>query len=221
MRLNIISEFQHGQKPQKWFTDFEANPDSWFTEDGAVPFIYNPDGLLDVGDYGDTHAKIIASNIIYYVETYAPQLAGSPDLTYTIRRYILEKVAALGRISPTNSNGTRYVAFWNNKLIVECLKSLIQNDLLSMRDIIVSGNRHMCVIDYLRGGRFEHDAEEENRKQKMRELHLMRPDAKKAAMKDLGLDAASRKQPWQKSAEQNKLVRPGQKWWAMQSESLW
>lgn len=227
MRLRVISEFEHGQKPQKWFTDFTADPDYFFMEPDAVPFIYNADGTLHIGEYNETHRELIAQNDDgYYQPTYGAEM-GSPLSIDTLRKDLLPNRALLGRISGKYGNDQRYVTFWNaykpvgRKLLPECLKALLQADLISLdNDIVVSGDKHMYVMDYLRGGRFYDSPEENERKQKMQELHLMQPDAKKAAMKDLGLDAASRKQPWQKAAEQNKLVRPGQKWWAMQSESL-
>lgn len=217
MRLRTISELRDGQKPQKWFTDEYVDPDTWYGKDDAVAFIYNPDGTLHVGD---AHYDIIGNAISYYENEYK-DYANEIDIN-ELNYSILPKHALLGRISPLQGDNYRVVSFWNSNelsnLLPTCLKTLVNDDFLSLDDVIAAGDRHMYVMDYLRGGRFEYNADEEDRKQKMRELHLMRPNQKKQAMKALGLDAASRKQPWQKSAEQHKLVRPGQKWWAMQSE---
>ncbi len=59
--------------------------------------------------------------------------------------------------------------------------------------------------------------EEAERIALMRELHLMSPNEKKAAMKKLGLGSDGNQ--WVKEAQRLGIIRPGQKFWAMHSES--
>lgn len=129
---------------------------------------------------------------------------------------IIVRPVLVGRVSPNK----QYVAFWKyNDLMAPCLKALFHEGFITLDTIFANGRQHMPVRTFLRGGRFAPSPEDDERREMMQQLHLMGPQQKKAAMKKLNLIGGGHKQPWQKAAEQNKVVSPGQKWWATTSES--
>lgn len=257
MRLQVITELQHGQSAKPYTIErYEIDPDSFYRKTGAVPFIYHPDGTLQTSGHDRTHLDIIVQNSPTYglddwgFETFQElQLAHikgmqaekahqadcnpyeSPYYGALEARKKLkeEQIALLGRIGnyiTTAANGdninAHMLAFWNDSkmpdLVTPCLKDLFHQKLITLDTIYANGNKRMSVRDYLRGGRFDENPEEAERKALMQQLHLMPPQQKKAAMKKLKLAGGGHKPGWQKATEKHNLVRPGQKWWAMQSE---
>lgn len=244
MRLRVISEFRHGTQPYTE-VDFEYDPDMWTQQPQAVAFIYNPDGVLHYDAGKTVHKNLIAQHAEYYgmadrdfdscseivnlgIDAQSDGQQKVANHYFAIAKKIDEfrfgaaqESTLLGRISAPK-DGQKIFAFWNDydvpELVVPCIKTLLREELIGFTDLYAQLDKLMTVRDYLRGGRFEPDEEAEQRKAMRQELHLMSPANKKAAMKELGLVGGGHKQPWQKAAEKQQLVSPGQKWWASTSE---
>lgn len=238
MRLQLISELVHADKIN--YGSY-LDPDSFYSNSGGIAFVYNSNGTLHHStDQKTRHVDLIAQHATYYMPDltdtnfrdfdevkqaadFSPRFAAVKtsilyDLVPSSRKHS-DLDALLGRIGYDGM----FVAFWNDttkpKLVVPCLRSLINNKLITPDTVYVLGRQRVKVSDILGGVRVYMSPEDQEKREKMRELHLMSPQQKKVAMKELGLAGGGHKQPWQKAAENNKLVQPGQKWWAATSES--
>ncbi len=122
-----------------------------------------------------------------------------------------------------------YVSFWHGprplvfaKLLPGCLAELDRLDKLEHDTTLSTPYTGVTSIKdglaAFRKGVPELGEEELKRADLMRQLHLMKPEQKKEAMRTLGLAPGGAKRPWQREAENTDLVKPGQKWWGLTSE---
>lgn len=210
MRLRLIAENEN---------DF-ISPDDLFNSVAEVSFIY--DGrLFDAG--GKTaHEDIFLQHAKQFPDRYQ-ELSRS-------WRYNFEKYALLGRIGYDGQIRTykQIVSFWNeddslyDELLRPCLAELESMNFIN-DDTLVSipsaGVMSMAQADTVNLSRGPTDKRRQQELELMRQLHLMRPEMKKAAMKELGLIGGGHKPPAQRELEKAGVIHPGQKWWAMYSES--
>lgn len=169
---------------------------------------------------------------------------------YDIRMQ-LEHVALLGRVGkikdiddldPENADvrgtvkvvaGPAVVSFWNekamlyNNMLEGCLQKLEQENLVSENTMVSMPIWGTVTKDTVgMQDNTKPDKETLRRLKLARELHMMPPDQKKAAQKELlklgmsfgGAGSGGHKHPWQKAMEKGGYLNPGQKWWAMHSE---
>ena len=119
------------------------------------------------------------------------------------------------------SKDQKVVSFWKKMhggKLAKCIEWLIKEDIINHDTWIIGEN-----FDPFKPGdnarMREIDPERQAEYDLRRQLHLLPPDQKRAAMKKLGLAWKSNKSPWQKEAERLGFAKPGQKWWAIRSES--
>lgn len=243
MRLRLISELRYSGVSHV----ADPTPDTFYADSAAkaVPFIYDEYGTLHIGGRRDAHTDIMTQNAEYYgVLSKDPDYNDEQNEMLTkmnvnkLRYQWLQEYegrseskvkprAMLGRTGWMNHR--HYVAFWfvHPDMLDECLRALANLEIISDETIVVTPNGDRFTAgSKLSGqtpkstGNTEPDPKRQRERELMQQLHLMRPQQKKAAMKELGLVGGGHKQPWQKAAEKAKLVQPGQKWWAMSSESV-
>ncbi len=210
-----INEFVHHSDYEVEDEEYEhqiewddVHPDVlWQKGSNLTPFIYY-NGKMHTGYHQDSHSKIII------------RMFNMQGVGVSAKRRVLEADGALlGRVGDFKQE--RYASFWDegdHSKIPECLKSLYNSSLIDeMTVIVVTGQEPRRYQDAVVST--QRTPEQERKMQLARELHLMRPDEKKAAMRELGLAPGSKKRPWQQEAENTNLVRPGQKWWGLTSEA--
>lgn len=119
------------------------------------------------------------------------------------------------------------VSFWNTKKtdydnsLEGCLQKLREHNLIN-DETLISTPIHQTIpitaIDQVETQ--EIDPEMAEKVKLWQQLHLMRPEAKKEAMRKLGLGGEQMiKNPWQQGLEQTGHASPGNKWWAPTSEA--
>lgn len=217
-------------------------PDLFFNEIGSLTFIYTADnGLIWSDDEEQTHEEIMMNNDHYFGISPKPYLdLDDPDYdlqddeimdewedeTAAIRRN-LEAHGLVGRVSPDK----RYVSFWNDPtnthgLLNDCLNELFnKNFIKSETYVVLFGSKRKVQAGIalttrdIQAQDTRVDPKKARELELLRNLHLMNPQAKKKAKKELGLAWSSRKHPWQSASEKARLVTPDQKWWAPTSES--
>jgi len=239
----MIIEFEVAKYPDEIVT-----PDTYYRRHGNVTFIYTYSGDLVVDDRVDMpHDKMIAKILRDDVGYFNDALEGKkfhvwdddvegtievtyhdfPNLDYYQMQYITDSIrvdaeehSLLGRIS----KGKVEVAFWNppdqlHGLLEPCLKELLDKNLIDKQtEVVLGGNAWIGTIRNLDISTHGLTPEQQRILDLHKRLHLMPPDEKKKAMKELGLRWKSTKNPWQREAEKAELVKPGQKWWAPTSE---
>lgn len=210
-------------------------------EVGAT-FIYAGDGKLAVGPVVDTHFSLIRkygqqlygqSFGLSDAERFRKQEAEGSSLIgrtglalpgYSedrIRR--LQMKYSLAAVWPRVKDKVLYViSFWNDnaelyeQLLSGCLEALgraVKVPPTAYISTPFDGTTEASLANIgTRRGPTQLDPATAERLRKQRELHLMRPGEKRAAMQDLGLAAPKGPHPWQQA--------PGQKWWAATSEDV-
>lgn len=194
------------------------DPDTFYRTSNAIPFIYGPTIGLLMGEYDDTHIDIMYKNPEIFPD--APREHDPYDY-----RMAAEHKYILGRTGWTGS--TSCIAIWNKNLkMVNKYINQIVNEFWEMAEIdedsiISTATGELTnVAELKRTRKIAPLAKPDNDKiDQIRDLHLMPPQQKKIAMAKQGLATHGAKHPWQQQAEQNKLIQPGQKWWAATSES--
>lgn len=229
MRLRIISEYldlydliNNDPDPE---SGREIHPDSFYRQPGAVPFIYNPDGTLFYTDNQHiNHYQLVVMNLDYY------DLPHPDDDQFAVSDFVefdLRSRSLVGRAGWLLAD-VRAVAFWNDdlrpELVQPCLQQLIRYGIITPDSYMITADDETLLVSDILATEKHRQAqltpEQERKREMMRQLHLMKPQEKKATMKELGLVGGGHKQPWQKSAEKAGIVQPGQKWWAMSSEDF-
>lgn len=205
----------------------KITPDTFHKRQGAIVFLYTDDGELFYDDNElATHNDILFKKRRKF-DIEPNEYFGIRDAVIAYRKNIAPKYHLLGRCGFVGDE--QVVAFWNDDRVSEllnpCLDALESEGIITPESIVLlsNGNKFQASArsetGNASGAATTVDPKKARERELMQQLHLMPPQQKKAAMKELGLVGGGHKQPWQKAAEQNKLVRPGQKWWAMQSES--
>ena len=137
----------------------------------------------------------------------------------------------------------RLVLFWNEddqhiaNLLPHCCSKLLEEGLVNEDDIASSfTSRTQYIMPSARPSKSPEDVRHTvqphepkgddtknvdlaKRIEMWKKLHLMKPQQKKQAMKELGLDTPMKKNPWQDAMEKGGHITPGQKWWAPHSEN--
>lgn len=132
----------------------------------------------------------------------------------------------LGRIG----RGGSFVSFWNedpenyssDNLLQQCLQKLIADGHLKP-DAEVSTPTHGTIPMREAMGGAKGRAltpEEQEQMELYKKLHLMRGQEKHDAMKKLGVGGGGKPHPMTASLDKAGLRTPGQRWWAMNSESF-
>jgi hypothetical protein len=199
--------------------------DEWVTPDdiyyfsdalGGITFIdYNDDFVY--GDIGETHPKVADRT---------EELEGQ-------KRGTLLDHAILGRSAlfsePNEENHWQeifgfidnypsfVISFWDMDITEEEINRVSQKVIEAYNvpdmDTYVSSYPHGIMKYGSRMSKKESTPEREKEYELQRQLHLMRPEQKKAAMQQLGLGSSGKP-----SAGQRAGLTPGQKYWAMSSE---
>ncbi len=221
-----------------------VNPDTlWAHDNRAVGFIYNRDGTVH-SETGRTHEKIILRNLDYYVDLVGDIDVGYGSSARKLTsvedhekaewlRMLVAPIAVLGRVgnafesladAQLRRNPATFVAFWindedlHNKLLRPCLESLLDKRIITGNERVADYAAEGETVNEFLGNRAVGTKYDLERMQLMQQLHLMKPDQKKAAMMKLGL-GAKKENSWQHRAEDLGIVSPGQKFWAPTSES--
>lgn len=202
------------------------NPDQIFNDDN-ITFIYTTDGQLFVSTPGEmlTHYDLIDST---------PEL----KTKFNGRRGGLALGNLLGRISYVEGDefddewgipSGNIISFWNQKsadydrFLIPCLEAIKDIGRLAP-DAKISTPIHGTVpLSSVIGGQSETTEltpEEQEHWELARNMHLMRGDQKKDAMKKLGVGGGGKPHPMQKAMDDAGLRVPGQKWWAPHSEDF-
>ncbi len=226
MKLLLIVEFLN-PRISTTPTDEYPDPDVGYSQDNnAIPFIYSklPEyGGLACGDEGSTHADVIVALDIDY----------GRDLFRYQRQFEKGDQALFGRVATIDyqDEATHVVTFWNvsieayKQLLVDCLSALSDKGLINTDTMVATPffvEQFGAAVSFFANNQDqsqELSPEQLARLDMQRELHLMRPEAKKLAAQKLGLNLASKKSDHQTQAELAGMVTPGQKWWAPTSES--
>lgn len=160
-----------------------------------------------------------------------PQNGWSYSADFNTWRELAQSVDLYAR---TDANRT-IVSFWNTdpqlyqKLLSPCIKKMMDDGVLQDNGksrlntpILISTPLHKTVElkQALAQEVAAPDEETLAKAQLWQRLHTMPPDEKRAAMQRLGLtgEEPSSKRPWQQAFERERLIQPGQKWWAPYSE---
>jgi hypothetical protein len=109
-----------------------------------------------------------------------------------------------------------FITYWNDNGDIHASANKIVEKMQISSDmpVIVSTPRYKTFkLNNTNVEKKELTPEEQQELDLMRQLHLMRPEQKKAAMKQLGLGSSGKP-----SAGQRAGLTPGQKYWAMSSE---
>lgn len=248
MRLKTIREFrsatEHYAPDVDASDDWEASndipsninfdkitPDTFYKQLGSTVFIFTADGkLLFDDDEFKSHNHLIFSNrklfgIDFDFNNPNADFKALKERILDYRKNIILKHHLLGRCGFVGNE--QVVAFWNDaalpNLINPCLDALESEGIIISDTIVLLANGKTFQAS-ARGTATKElsgtavDSKKARERELMQQLHLMQPQQKKAAMKELGLVGGGHKQPWQKAAERTKVINPGQKWWAMQSE---
>lgn len=126
-----------------------------------------------------------------------------------------------GRVSSDKNT----VSFWNNspdlyvKLLQPCLQQLVKDDKLNQQGHIstpLHGTIPMASVTNDRQADLTQSQADEL--EMYQQLHLMRGPAKKNAMERLGLSSGSNPHPISAKMRDSGMLKPGQKWWAINSE---
>ena len=204
--------------------EYGLNPDVFYLDEGAMPFIYTQDGLILPNENSiarsTTHIDLVRQNAAEF------GISDATDRLAAARvRQGLESFALLGRID----GDKEAVAFWNPKrlmhgLLGKCISELLAQRLIYPNSKVISGDGQSINADTQNienpGIETAIDPKKKREIELRRALHLMPPQQKQAAMKELGLGWGSVKNKWQKASEKAGLVKPGQKWWASTSEGI-
>jgi hypothetical protein len=211
------------------------NPDTIYTrDDNNYTFIYNPDHTL-VGGYGDNHPKLMRKMAWYYFPllgaTLAPNDQERSDFfarTSELRARALETKCLAGRSGYVTYKGQKrhFVAFWNKadsqvlqKLLMPCLKELESNGKVDRSTIICIPGLPATILSKFEMSEPEIDDETTEKLRLAQELHTMRGAQKRDAMKKLGVGGGGKPHAMQTAMDKTRTRTPGQKWWAMNSES--
>jgi hypothetical protein len=119
------------------------------------------------------------------------------------------------------------VAIWNSplqqELLAPCLQKLLAHGHTGPEAMVYASVAYGVPIhEVLEHGAADEDPEVARKMELAHQLHLMRGGEKRAAMKELGVGAggSGSEHPMAKGLKSNNLLKPGQKWWAPQSESF-
>ena len=207
-----------------------------------LTFVYNHDiGLI-------VSPKLTHTTLLRKEEILGPREAWGDDQERTM---LLGRMGKMGGLGPapeygyesgdesgyeSGHTGSGYIgsektiiSFWNRgikvyDLLGPCLKALEQYVSADQRVEIHTphGISHgLQGHDTKKIGETELSPERNREIQLLKQMHLMRGDEKKAAMKELGLwDDRKAQHPWQKELAKAGEIGPGQKWWASQFEQI-
>lgn len=193
-----------------------------------LSFIYLDNGEMLYGSSDDTH-----SNIIYKYKDLIQELYPSIEPISIHGTYktwqTLNSLTLLGRVGIFDGSidgDIPVVAFWaNNKrlydgLLKNCLNQLHTDNIIDYNTYVSTPLTGTVPQNEIYNHYKKLTPEEQEKLELAKNLHLMRPNEKKAAMLKLGLNTSGSKHKYQKAAEDNKLISPGQKWWATTSEEV-
>jgi len=153
------------------------------------------------------------------------------DDQWSFRKQI-EEYMLLGRVGMYEE--TQYVSFWNeqpvlDKLLIPCLMELLDNGYIDENTLVATKHDHEYVANVLKSTNKSAVDTPKQAKPSMysdeewelyKNMHIMRGNQKKDAMRKLGLGTGGHKHEWQKALEKADVIGPGQKWWAPQSENI-
>lgn len=208
----------------------KITPDTFFKKLGAIGFMYTEDGHLLYDDNENASHNVIIYRNRDVLGLDISNVNNVQDAIIQYRQKVAPNHHLLGRCGYVGNE--QVATFWNDakvpRLINPCLDALEREGIIIDSTIVVLSNgskfqassRSESVTQQPSGTAVDPvSAKKMRERELMQQLHLMPPQQKKAAMKELGLVGGGHKQPWQKATEKHKLIKPGQKWWAMQSES--
>ncbi len=193
----------------------------FFLENGQLHTKYDPEN----GE--DKHADMLHNDeqlVKYYTKLYNKPID-------KVKFSDIWQHDLLGRIGYKRLGYTdkvRIVSFWNDtpsvysKLLESCLKEMMSRNLIDDDSFISSPIHKTVPVSTILGGKAETKEmtdEEQTDYELHSKLHLMRGQEKRDAMKKVGVDGGGKPHPMQQAMSNAGLLKPGQKWWATQSES--
>lgn len=199
------------------------NPDI-LARSKAVPFYFG-DGQVFYGQPGEVHGNVLPRlGQIYGAGAYQGSYEGigSTDGSGKIVVPML-----VGRVGLYQGNFLMYVSFWNQRqdtysqLLSSCIQRLRADGLID-DNALISTPLHGTVTQVELAGNTQQAKQMSPEEQEMHDLahqmHTMTGAQKQAAMKKLGV-GGQKPHPIQTAMDNAGLRVPGQKWWAMNSES--
>lgn len=152
-----------------------------------------------------------------------PSSAGTDDNWGEPREVAIKMGDLVGRLG---KEGT-LVSFWNTELsaythlLRKCLDELIAAQQIYPIAYISTPIHGTIPIDLIETTQtHEMTPEEQEHLELAKQMHLMRGDQKKDAMKKLGVGGGGKPHPMQSAMDDAGLRVPGQKWWAPTSEDF-
>lgn len=229
MRLHLICEFELADAAVRTALG-RATTTSLIDDNDAEfswPLIYDSEtSELFVGDEGRFHTNLTEHPVaqgVYYGER--PGVVGRVGIGLNRLRNDEERNLDL--------SNTAVIAFYENPdtdQLKDCVRKILSTRLVSERAFVIYADRVYSVPEFLGGEVSEATPEQIKRARLQIALHLgawpngtrLSLGDKRAIQQELGLldQPVSTKRPWQRAAEQARLIQPGQKWWAPTSEGL-
>lgn len=214
------------EEDEEWWGAY-TNPDFNWKSRQSIPFIYTAAGEMLYGQPGTPHFQMfqdqpeLLQKFIHLVPPKDLIISNSAlrqRLLASRVRDELDKVALCGRIQDVA--GQRTVSFWKDQpFLKDCLQKLLDDNLIDDQTFVSTPKLETIPLAKV-GVKKERQlsATQEADFELHRQLHLMRGDEKREAMKKLGVGVGGRPHPMQQALTAKGLLGPGQKWWAPNSE---
>lgn len=215
------------------FKNIFINPAYLLPAKDSISFIYFDNGTL-LYEPRSEHRYMFSKYRDRIIKMY-PDIAEHYEDGY--QQSAIEKIALIGRSATLKKvrlceNGEAYfkhnahtVSFWSDDfklydtMLVDCITQLYKHNIITDDTVISTPLLGTVKQANLKDGKRELTADELKKLKNAKNKHLMTPSEKKQALADDGYEGGG-KHPYQKASEDNKLVLPGQKWWASTSENL-
>lgn len=212
------------QEPEEDFIRWrDCTPDTiWKSDPRAVTFIYTADDKLYYLPDGVTHQDLFDMNDDL-VDRYNAIESRRP------MRDRAEKIDLVGRAGKVTMLGIRAVSFWNieqgiyDDLLASCLEELIFEGIIDSNYMVSTPATGVVTQDEILGKNQPAPAPspvDSDEVELYKNLHLMRGEQKRDAMKKLGVGVGGRPHPIATAMNKTGLLKPGQKWWAPTSEGI-
>lgn len=187
-----------------------------------ITFIYTPAGQVIATDGHTPH-----NELVFQEPEYRPAVMGVGARMGDFQRKNMIVKNLLGRIGTMGSE--KIACFWNspldvfNNLISGCLKALEAKGYIGPQTRISAPTIFDKTVGEFMGGT-SHVTQANPETQRIADLsqqmHLMRGDHKKAAMKQVGVGMPYRPNPWTAAMQKNYLSAPGWKLGISSEETL-
>lgn len=218
LELDLSNSSQHWLDPDQSYRQKELGHHNTH----YVTFIYTDEHKLYLGD--QEHYMLMSKN---------PELRQRYEGRIEREPVMKEFDDLFGRVGDYKDRSAKQfggelvkiISFWNDKkesydkLMAPCINQLMIQHVVDKNDpqlVVSTPYGTHTISDQLNSKPVLSPAEIQAMQQK---LHVMPPMQKKDAMRQLGMVGSMKKSPWQSNMEKEKVIGPGQRWWAQTSET--